>query len=205
MREGIVDRSKQELPLQGCGRGQQMNLEENEDNKLGFVEKSYRQSGEVVENSKPPGKMETPGYVNQDNIIDHNNVDMKISISDIICTDIEDGSEAHSLLQSATVEILVEEGKKLINKLNAIPLNLEDMPENFNLARKLRLIYHNARYNIGVEFCKLYLDKIMDEGLFSCLTKVFRSLQKKWPEMFSKASNPQEVAFYNMNSSLYKD
>ena len=113
--------------------------------------------------------------------------------ADVISMDIEEGSEEHGLLMDATVDMFVEEGRKLIHKINDMPLDIKDMPENFEIARKLRAIYVNARYKKGNKFCTLYLDKIMDEGLFTCLVKSSRKLQDKWPNLFSETSDPEEV------------
>ena len=118
---------------------------------------------------------------------------LEYSTADVISMDIKKGSEKHSLLKDATVDMFVEEGKKLIHQINDMPLNIEDMPENFEIARKLGAIYINARCHMGDKFCTLYLDKIINEGLFSCLAKSLRNLQDKWPELFSETSDPEEV------------
>ena len=113
--------------------------------------------------------------------------------ADVISMDIEEGSEKHGLLMDATVDMFVEEGKKLIHQINDMPLDIKDMPENFEITRKLGAIYVNARYLMGDKFCTLYLDKIINEGLFTCLAKSLRNLQDKWPELFSETSDPEEV------------
>ena len=113
--------------------------------------------------------------------------------TDVISMDIETESELRFLIKIATVDMFVEEGKKLMQQINDMPLNLEDMPKNFIIARKLRKIYTNARYYLGNEFCDLYLDRIIDEGLFTCLAKALQNLQEKWPDLFSETSNEEEV------------
>ena len=115
------------------------------------------------------------------------------STADVIGMDIEEGSEKHGLLKDDTFDMSVEEGKKLIHQINDMPLDIEDMPENFEIACKLRAIYYNARYHMGDKFCTLFLDKILNEGLFTCLAKSLRNLQDKWPDLFSETSDPEEV------------
>ena len=199
VQKGKADLSANDLsklaPGNGDGAVLHLRADSGEGNLL-LQEYDNRELDVKVETAKPAkGAMDVQEdkHVDEDDIIDHNRTSISC-ISDIISMDIKKGSEKHSLLKDISVEMFVEEGKKLITKINDMPLNLEDMPKNFSLARKLRLVYHNARYNVGVQFCKLYLDKIMDEGLFSCLTKALQSLQEKWPEVFS-ASNLQEVTF----------
>ena len=150
---------------------------------------------EAFDNTKPSRIMEEHRDEDTNNVIDHNR-NLKSSTTDVITMDIKKGSERHGLLKAATVEMFVEEGKKLIHQINDMPLDLDDMPENFKAVRKLRLVYHNARYNMDGEFCILYLDKIMDEGLFSCLAKALQNLQKKWPDIFSETLDPNEVKCY---------
>ena len=112
---------------------------------------------------------------------------------DVISMDIITENEQRFLLKYATLDMFVEEGKKLMQQINNMPLNLKDMPKNFIIAWKLRNIHTNARYYLGNEFCDLYLDRIIDEGLFTCLAKALQNLQETWPDLFSKTSIEEEV------------
>lgn len=119
--------------------------------------------------------------------------------SDLICKQLKKGSAKHALLQTATVEMFVKEGKKWIGKINEMPMNLEDMPDNFNSAHRLRQVYFNARYNVDVDFCKDFLDKIMEEGLFTCLKNAMQKLQETWPKLFSETTDSNEVKSTQMH------
>ena len=112
---------------------------------------------------------------------------------EVITKQIKKGSKRHDLLKIATIDMFVEEGKKLIDEINVMPMTLDDMPNNFQKAVKLRLVYQNARYNIGAEFCVQFLDIINEQGLFSCVTKAMRKLQETWPQLFSETLDPNEV------------
>ena len=128
-------------------------------------------------------------FIATDNVKDSNE---NLS-TDVISMDIETEIEKRDLLKVATFDMFVEEGKKLMQQINNMPLNLEDMPKNYNIAWKLRNIHTNARYYLGNEFCDLYLDRVIDEGLFNCLAKALQNLQETWPDLFSETSNEEEV------------
>ena len=146
--------------------------------------------------------MEESGDENIDNgnVADDNRT-LKTFTSDFISSEIREGSERHELLKAATVDMFVEEGKRLIQQINIMPLNLEDMPENFKTVRKLLRVYNHARDYKNENFCTGYFDKIMSEGLFSCLANALQNLQEKWPVLFSETSDPNEVKSWNMAMS----
>ena len=132
------------------------------------------------------------GHVDNDSV-DDDNKSFKSFTTDFISSEIREGSENYGLLKAATVDMFVKEGKRLILLINDMPLNLEDMPDNFRSVRKLLRVYNNARDNMDDIFCTKYFDNIMNEGLFSCLAMALQNLQNKWPDLFSETSDPNEV------------
>ena len=189
-----TDAATHEFPRVGQGGGQGRFLDPGTDDQEKPECNERNELIEALDSVEPARIMEEHRDEDANNdIANDDNRNSRSSTTDVITMDIKKGSERHELLKAATVDMFVEEGTKLIHQINDMPLNLEDMPENFKAARKLRLVYHNARYNMAAQFCILYLDKIMDEGLFSCLAKALRSLQEKWPDIFSETLDPKEV------------
>jgi len=170
LQQGITDTSKQSRPMSHVApekehvehdrtmlrnHGQPDPIENGK--KVSGIDVLERKSADIK--STEVLEMDKEEHLNSDDVID-DNATSNSQISNIISIEIKQGSEKHSLLKSATVDMFVEEGKKLIHQINEMPLVLEDMPQNFRTACKLRLVYHNARYNIGAKFCILYSKKL---------------------------------------------
>ena len=215
LQKGISDTSKENRPMSRVASASQREHVEhgrtmlNTQEQLGPIENGQKVSGpDVLERKGADIKstevleMDKREDLNSNDVIDDNG-NSNSRISNVISIEIKEGSEKHSLLKSATVDMFVEEGKKLIYQISEMPLTLEDMPQNFRKACKLRLVYHNARYNIGAKFCILYLEKIMNEGLFYCLAQAFQKLHEKWPDLFSETVDPNEVYAFCKNE-VYK-
>ena len=96
-------------------------------------------------------------------------------------------------INALKVEDFVKEGIKIIKVIKGMSMDLEDMPANFKSAKKLRQLYFNARYAIGRNFCKTFLDDLVKEGVFACIVNAMKRLYAAWPNVFLQTQNLEEV------------
>ncbi|XP_065072389.1 uncharacterized protein LOC135696802 [Rhopilema esculentum] len=98
----------------------------------------------------------------------------------------------HSREKIDTLKVIdfVIEGLQAIKEINEISMDLDDMPESYQKAKKLRQLYYNARYVVGRNFCKTFLDDLVQKGVFACIAKAMKRLQAAWPNVFLETPNP---------------
>ena len=104
-----------------------------------------------------------------------------------------DRKHSQEKIDALKVVDFVTEGLQAIKEINEISMDLDDMPESYQKAKKLRQLYYNARYVVGRDFCQMFLDDLVQKGVFACIAKAMKRLQAAWPNVFLETPNPGQV------------
>lgn len=94
------------------------------------------------------------------------------------------------------LESFVTNGENILDQLNNMPMTLDDMPSNYQIAKAFGQLYHKARYGISKSLCRKFLDKMTDKGLIPCFVNAFQKIQRQWPHVFNEIAYQDEVTAY---------
>lgn len=90
-------------------------------------------------------------------------------------------------------QIFLEKAQKVVDSINTMSMELEDMPENYDKVKTLRQLYHKARYDHGEEFCKTFIDSLIEIDVVPCITHAFRKIQTAYPTLFTDSFENEGV------------